>query len=262
MTFIKFKMEVLLDPRSIKLNFEPDDRNHYVYRISNKYIKLHYYGSKTEDYSDTIGCGYYTSSNDTWFLSDFKKNQDDYQIKIVRRFNNSADKILFESYLHNRFNVKNHINFINLMNQTPFGFDATGYFSDPLYGEERRLIQSEKTADLAKQKKINDPIGYQRTLDKQQLARQRNLDDPIKAQAIADKISRNSKGKQSGIKHSQAVAVRGIDMITKEIIGEWPYIKQAAEECGIHPSGISHCLNGIKTHYKGSFWERIKEDVK
>ncbi len=261
MTFTKYKTEVLLDSRSSKLNFEPDNRNHYVYRISNKYIRLYYYGSKTEDYSDTIGCGYYTSSADNWFLSDFKTNPDDYQIKIIRRFNNSADKILFESYLHNCFDVKNHNNFINLMNQTPFGFDATGYFNNPLYGKDRRLIQSEKTTAFAKYKKNNDPVGYQLTLDKQQLARQKNLNDPIKAQIIADKISRNSKGKQSGIKHSQATAVRRIDMNTKEILGEWPYVKLAAKECGIHPSGISHCLTGRKTHYKGSFWERIKEDV-
>ncbi len=124
MTFKKYKERVLNDPRSEKLDFNPDGRNHYVYRVSRE---EHYYGSKSEKLggvNDTIGDGYYTSSN--YLEESFKGNPEDYKVKIIRRFDNPVDKILFESYLHQKFDVKNHDSFINRSNQTPWGFDTTG----------------------------------------------------------------------------------------------------------------------------------------
>ncbi len=129
MSFKEYKKEVLRDPRSGKLNFETDGRNHYVYRISNKYLVYHYYGSKSEKPGivvDTIGVSYFTSSNNNIFKCGFRNDPNDWEVNIVKRFDNPGDKVLFESYLHHLFDVKNHDNFINRANQTPFGFDTTG----------------------------------------------------------------------------------------------------------------------------------------
>jgi hypothetical protein len=40
---------------------------------------------------------------------------------------NNVDKQLFESYLHQKFNVKDSSIFYNKVNQTPVGFDCTGH---------------------------------------------------------------------------------------------------------------------------------------
>ncbi len=125
MTFKKYKKWILEDPRSEKLNFEPDGRNHYAYRVS-KDRNNHYYGSRTDRDNKTLGKGYFTSSRNLEFKNEFKANPEDYKVKIIRKFNNPGDKILFESYLHQKFDVKNHDSFINQSNQTAFGFDTTG----------------------------------------------------------------------------------------------------------------------------------------
>jgi len=128
MTFTQFKDKILKDPRSKKLNFEADGRLHYVYRISknNKY----YYGSKSELpglTKKTIGITYFTSSRLQDFRDDFKMNTEMYKIKIVREFDNIADKIIFESYIHAYFQVSTNNIFFNKMIQTPFNINAIGF---------------------------------------------------------------------------------------------------------------------------------------
>ncbi len=123
MSFKKYKEEIMKDPRSSKLDFNIDGRFHYVYRIS---LKKHYYGSRTDWDNNTIGGGYFTTSTDKEFVANFRSNPEDYKVKIIRKFDNPGDKILYESYLHQFFDVKLHDSFINRANQTPFGFDRTG----------------------------------------------------------------------------------------------------------------------------------------
>ena len=53
-------------------------------------------------------------------------NKERYKLKIIKVFNNPGDKILYEAFLHQYFNVKLHNNFWNESNQTPFGYDTTG----------------------------------------------------------------------------------------------------------------------------------------
>ncbi len=119
---------ILEDPRSKKLNFEPDGRLHYVYRVTCLNSRTYYYGSKTDFFGKlpTIGISYFTCSHNSKFKKDFKKNPKNYFVKIVAKFKERSSCILFESYLHTHFDVKIHPKFINLANQTPFGFDRTG----------------------------------------------------------------------------------------------------------------------------------------
>ncbi len=125
LTLVEFRQTILEDPRSKNLDFTPDGRLHYAYRVSKD--GDHYYGSKSEllgVVEATLGDGYYTSSN--YLEESFKANPEDYKVKIIKNFNNSADKMIYESYLHQYFDVKLHDSFINRSNQTPFGFDRTG----------------------------------------------------------------------------------------------------------------------------------------
>ncbi len=156
--FAKFKEEVLKDPRSSKLNFEPDGRNHYVYRVSKD--REHYYGSRTDIGEDTIGDkntfggGYYTSSE--YLKYDFKKNRINYKVKIIKRFDNEADKIIYESYLHQKFDVRQHPGFINRCNQTPFGF-SRGVGKN--HSGAFEVWQVAIKRDLDTEKEVGDIVG-------------------------------------------------------------------------------------------------------
>ena len=129
-----YKKLVLQDKRSKKLNFEPDSREHYVYRITDhtRTEKEHYYGShtprKNKAYNSLIEEFWtYRTSSKYNVLNENKKEQ--YKIKILKVFNNPADKMIYEAFLHQYFNVKLSSKFWNESNQTPFGYDTTGISS-------------------------------------------------------------------------------------------------------------------------------------
>ena len=127
-----YKKLVLQDKRSKKLNFKPDGREHYVYRITDytRTEKEHYYGShtpqKNKKYS-TLKEEFWTyrTSSEYNVLNEDKK--EDYKVKILKVFDNSGDKIIYEAFLHQYFDVKLSSKFWNESNQTPFGFDNTGF---------------------------------------------------------------------------------------------------------------------------------------
>lgn len=108
-----------------------DGRYYYVYRITDKINKKYYYGSRVsvEHPKMDLGVVYMSSSNDIEFMKDQEENPQRFKYKIVRIFENNIDKILYESFLHQYFDVKNHKKFINRSNQLPGGFDTTGYIS-------------------------------------------------------------------------------------------------------------------------------------
>jgi len=127
MTFKQYKLQVLQDDRSEKLDFAPNNKNNYVYRITNTKLNKHYYGSKTTTLipKDSIGIKYFYSSKDKEFIKDQLDNPQNYKYKVIFNFDNSGDKQIMESYLHDYFNVKEYDSFYNKANQTPFGFDTT-----------------------------------------------------------------------------------------------------------------------------------------
>ena len=126
MTYKNYKTQILKDERSSKLNFKIDGREHFVYRITQIELNVHYYGSKTGEL-EVLGKTYFSNSFDKEFIKDQEENPQNYKYKIVNSFDNPADKMILEAYLHQRFNVKEKDNnFYNRANQTPFGFDTTG----------------------------------------------------------------------------------------------------------------------------------------
>jgi hypothetical protein len=97
---------------------------HYVYRITNKILNKHYYGSrtsKTEPKYD-LGINYFSSSSVKEFIQDQKLNNQNYKYVIVRIFNSRNEALLFESHLHSKFNVAKNDKFYNKSNVTTTGF--------------------------------------------------------------------------------------------------------------------------------------------
>jgi len=125
MTYREYKGKILKDSRAHKINFNKDNRLYYVYRITDTETNEHYYGSRKSILKNPLKdlLNYNSSSKRK---KDIIKNKEKYKFKIVRVFDNIGDKIIFESFLHSKFNVKSNNNFFNESNQTPFGFDTTG----------------------------------------------------------------------------------------------------------------------------------------
>ena len=122
-----YKNLVLQDERVTKLNFIPDDRAHYVYRVTDytRNIEENYYGSRSTAKNNYIeDFWYYRTSSK--YNTIIKENKENYKVKIIKVFNNPGDKILYKAFLHQYFDVKLSNMFWNKSNQTPFGFDTTG----------------------------------------------------------------------------------------------------------------------------------------
>jgi len=121
-----YKNLVLQNERSQKLNFDIDGREHYVYRVTDGETGEYYYGSHTPAKGKI-----YNSLKEEFFTYGtsgkrkkliLKCKMDRYYVKILKVFNNAADKIIYESFLHQYFNVRDHNKFWNDNNQTPFKF--------------------------------------------------------------------------------------------------------------------------------------------
>ena len=100
------------------------NKYHYVYRITNIKENKHYYGSRTSTKipKEDLGVIYYSSSCDKDFINDQKTNKENYKYIIVRCFDNRKECILFEIFLHEKFNVAKNDKFYNKSQQTSTGF--------------------------------------------------------------------------------------------------------------------------------------------
>ncbi len=260
MTFGQFKKEVLKDPRSKKLNFKPDGRNHYVYRVSHILEEQYYYGSRTEDADDTIGCGYYTSSN--YLKKEFEESPENYKVKIIKRFNNPGDKILFESYLHDYFNVRDNDNFVNRANQTPFGFDTTGKFCGGASPKSRAIYKLDKnTGEILEEfnsikeaeKKNSGGIseccaGKRLTVNDYTWCYKEDYSKEL----IKEIANRNYD--RTGINAYQAKEVIRCCKDTGIILGKWTCASEAEKNTGVSAGQIRECCRDEILTTGGSVW--------
>jgi len=146
MTLQQYKKEISKDPRYKKLNFKPDGKSHEVYRITHIIKRKHYYGSKSN--LKILGESYISTSYDKNFIKEQKEHPERFKYKIIKTYNNSGDKIIHEAYLHQKFDVKNHVSFYNKANQTPYGFDTTG--------RKMPQLQKDSMGDFQRGKIISD----------------------------------------------------------------------------------------------------------
>lgn len=80
---------------------------HYVYRITNVKESTHYYGCRTSKVtpSSDLGINYFSSSSNKEFIKDQKINPSNYKYKIIKEFTFRSDAEVYESILHERFQV-------------------------------------------------------------------------------------------------------------------------------------------------------------
>ncbi len=144
-TYSIYKKLVLQDERSKKLDFNVDGREHYVYRITDytRTEEEHYYGSHTPEF----GKEYNSLEEEFWtYRTSSKRNilnenrKEDYKVKILKVFDNPADKMIYEAYLHQYFDVTNNKHFWNGSNQTPFGWNNTNM----VVTSERKWVTKEE----------------------------------------------------------------------------------------------------------------------
>jgi hypothetical protein len=103
-------------------------KNHYTYRITNTKLKKHYYGVRSTEKipSKDLGFKYFSSSMDSEFMEDQKKNPHLYKYKIVSIFKTRIEAIILEIKLHERFDVAINTNFYNKAKATHKSFDCSG----------------------------------------------------------------------------------------------------------------------------------------
>lgn len=151
-SFRRFKKDCRID------DLKTNQLYHYVYRITNIVENKHYYGSRSISIlpKDDLGVLYFSSSNDLEFIQDQKDNPRNYKYKVLRVHDKRIDCLLFESYLHSIFNVKDHKSFYNLSNQSLTGFD---------YSEGHDGLCVQGTVSI---KTLFDDKQYRVTLDEYQ----------------------------------------------------------------------------------------------
>jgi len=144
MTFKNFKKQAFKNQKIIKLVFEKvDSRYYYVYRITNTKENKHYYGSRVSKVIPQYDLGIkYFSSSDI-LQKEIISNPENFKYKVVKILDNNGDKILWECYLHQYFDVKMHDSFYNKANQRLFGYDTTGMVSC-LDNEGNKLFITQK----------------------------------------------------------------------------------------------------------------------
>lgn len=122
---------------------------HYVYRITNKIINKHYYGSRTSkiEPQKDLGFIYFSSSSDKNFIKDQKENPKNYKYVIVRIFVNRNKALLFEASLHHKFNVAKNNSFYNKSNVTSTGF-IYGFLGKKHNKESRKKAISKKVLTM------------------------------------------------------------------------------------------------------------------
>lgn len=99
----------------------------YVYRITNIVTKEHYYGSRTSDILPEEDLKYnYTSSSKHVNDDIVEYGIENFKFKIIKKFDVVSDMFIYESFLHNYFDVKLHKKFLNRSNATPNGFSTSG----------------------------------------------------------------------------------------------------------------------------------------
>jgi len=177
-----YKNEIMNDNRSKKFNFLDDSRKYYVYRISDNKGNS-YYGSrisqKDDIYEDLLN--YCSSTRDKERKKHILENKDNYKFKVIKTFSNRDEMIIYESFLHFYFNVKDNKNFWNKSNQSPFGV----FFRKDIWKDEKFLLKMSKI-----RKDIWNRKGYKESQSKK--LKERHA-DPIYKEKFRNKMTQVNK---------------------------------------------------------------------
>lgn len=193
--------------RDRKLNFNTtDDRSYYVYRVTHIGDSVSYYGSRIckatiTPIEDLLK--YCTSSKRK---NHILCNKEQYKFKVIKVFNNYADMICYESFLHQYFDVKLNSKFFNEANQLPHSFSTAG--TKKTAEQKQHLstlntgkIQSKEAIEKCRQSGLGIPLSE----DRKNKIRIANTGKKVTAEAKA-KMSASAKKREpnfKGVKHSE-----------------------------------------------------------
>lgn len=152
----KYISLIMEDNRYNTLDFSKDGFTHYVYRVKDLTDGKYYYGSRStelenlfEDFST-----YGTSSKRKY---EILNNSSAFKVKILKFFDNKSDMYIYESFLHDYFNVKDHNLFFNEANQTPFGFNTKGLnYKNSDETKARKKIANKNKGNCLSSEKISE----------------------------------------------------------------------------------------------------------
>ena len=208
-TYKKYlEMYVRTKGRDKKLNFNSvDNRLYYVYRVTHIEDTVSYYGSricKSEVAPITDLRKYCTSSKKK---NHILSNKDQYRFKITKVFDNYADMICYESFLHQYFDVKLNSKFFNEANQLTHSFSTAGIKKTAEQKQHLRAlntgkVQSKESIEKCAQSRLGIPL----TEDRRNKIRIANTGKKATAEAkYKMSISAKKRGPNfKGVKHSEA----------------------------------------------------------
>ncbi len=255
----QYKKQVLQDPRSKKLDFTSDGRLHYVYRVTELFgDKLYYYGSRSDSKEPSIGQSYFTCSRNKKFYRSFKAHPENYSVKIVHAFNNPADKMIFESYLHQKFDVKNSSKFLNRANQTAFGFDTTGKFLGGNNPSSKLILQINPfTGEIMKEWDSIRSAAKKLGGDRSNIGaclHGRSIMSQNCAWCYKEEYNEEFKRKVIQTNYKLRLSILQINTKTGGIMKKWDSIKQAVDKGAGNSVRISLSLKNYKLTSKGCVW--------
>lgn len=261
---------------------------YYVYRITNIIEKKYYYGKRTsiKPPKEDLGILYFSSSKDSAFVSDQKKNPHNYIYKIVKICETNKEALNLEIKLHHRFDVGKHTSFYNKSKQTSAGFDTSGI---KLSEEHRKQIgvslKGRKLSEELKQKikENKKPLSIETRLRMGQhrkgVVTSEETKQKISAAKLGCKRSKESCGKQADTITSRgnpnAKPINILNYYTNEyvakdvLITEWckntKYLSTMLMETKKRDTTKAYCFSSRKRntpeynplHYKGLYVELV-----
>ena len=203
---------VRVNGRDKKLNFNSvDNRLYYVYRVTHVKDNISYYGSricKSTVVPITDLHKYCTSSNRKGHILN---NKHEYKFKIIKVFNNYADMICYESFLHQYFDVKLNSKFFNEANQLPHSFSTAGRKKTAEQKQHLSKINigkvlSAETIEKCRQSRIGVPLTEER---KNKIRIGNTGKKPSEETRLKMSISAKNRGATcKGFKHSEETVRR------------------------------------------------------
>jgi hypothetical protein len=129
--------------------------NHYVYRITCLITNKHYYGVRSCEADPCLDLGKkYKSSSNVVLMSIMLYGAEKHKFKIVRKFKTRMDAMLFECFLHEKFNVDLNPKFMNkARNRTTRAYFSAPGNQNPCWG--KRMMFLERDVIFVKPEEIN-----------------------------------------------------------------------------------------------------------
>lgn len=201
------KIYVKVNGRDKKLNFiSVDDRLYYVYRVTHIEENISYYGSRIckSKVSPMFDLYKYCTSSER--KKHILANKEQYKFKVIKVFNNYADMICYESFLHQYFDVKTNNSFFNKANQLPHSFSTAGIKKTDAQKQHLRNINtgkipSKESIEKCRQSRLGVPLAEDRR-NKIRIAntgKKATEESKLKMSISAKKRKPNFKG----MKHSE-----------------------------------------------------------